>query len=281
VFLITDNSALEGAYYKGHSQARELSDIVFRIHKAQRDGGFILHVIHISGKRMKASGVGGLSRGDLTEGMMAGEDPLSYIPFHNGADERSGGKVSQWVQSWWTTKKGKNFGGFPLATITKESMFELRDLKAARLWMPPHTVMEVALELLCEDWLAHPQWHHVFVVPRFFTHFWRKDLIKDADMFFTVPANVPFWTANQFEPLIVAIILPHSYVPSYTGPWLVKGTDFGQRVEQALWRGFKCGDKGEPSRNDAGQLHDLEGELCELWEGPESGSRSVLQQLRV
>jgi hypothetical protein len=94
VFLITDNAAFEGAFYKGHSPARELSDIVFRVHKAQRDGGFVLHVIHISGKRIKASGVDGLSRGDLTEGMMAGKDPLSFIPFNRGADDRSIGKVS-------------------------------------------------------------------------------------------------------------------------------------------------------------------------------------------
>ena len=103
--------------------------------------------------------------------------------------------------------------------------------------------------------------------------------MKDADVFFTVPANVPFWTAGQFEPLIVAIILPHSHVPSYTGPWVVKGTDVGQRVEQALRRGFKCGGREELDRNDAGELHDLEGKLCELWESPESGSRAVLQQL--
>ena len=50
VFLITDNSAFEGAFYKGHSQSRELSDIVFRVHKAQRDGGFILHVITYQAK---------------------------------------------------------------------------------------------------------------------------------------------------------------------------------------------------------------------------------------
>jgi hypothetical protein len=81
VFLITDNSAFEGAFYKGHSPSRELSDIVFWVHKAQHDGGFVLHVIHISGKRMKASGVDGLLRGNLTEGMMAGKDPLSFIPF--------------------------------------------------------------------------------------------------------------------------------------------------------------------------------------------------------
>ena len=103
--------------------------------------------------------------------------------------------------------------------------------------------------------------------------------MKDADVFFSVPANVPFWTADQFEPLIVAIILPHSYVPSYTGTWLVKGTDAGQRVEQALWRGFKHGGEEDFNRNDSGELHDLEGKLCQVWESPESGSRAVLQQL--
>ncbi len=87
--LITDNSTFEGAYYKGHFPSRQLSEIVFQVHKAERDGGFILHVIHISGKRMKALGVDGLSRGDSTEGMMGGKDPFSFIPFHQGADERA------------------------------------------------------------------------------------------------------------------------------------------------------------------------------------------------
>jgi hypothetical protein len=80
VFDMTDNMAFEGAYYKGHSPSAKLNDIVFRLHKAERDGGFILHVLHISGKRMKATGVDGLSRGDLTEGMLAGADPL-LLPF--------------------------------------------------------------------------------------------------------------------------------------------------------------------------------------------------------
>ncbi len=86
VFLITDNLSFKGAYYKGHSPTRHLLEIVFHVHKAEQYGGFILHVIHISGKRMKASRVEGLSRGDLTEGMMGGRDPLSFIPFHKGAD---------------------------------------------------------------------------------------------------------------------------------------------------------------------------------------------------
>jgi hypothetical protein len=273
VFLITDNAAFEGAFYKGHSPARELSDIAFRVHKAQRDGGFVLHVIHISGKRMKASGVDGLSRGDLTEGMMAGKDPLSFIPFNQGADDRSRGKVSAWVHSWWKTRRDTPFGGFPLRNITKDNMFELRDLKAARLWMLAPAAMEVALELLCEDRLAHPQWPHVFVVPRLMTHLWRKDLMKYSDLLFTVPAQVPFWTSGQFEPLIVAIILPLSHVPRYTGPWVVKGTDEGERAALTLRRGFQTGEQ-----DDTGEFHELDGFLRKVWKDPESWSRFVLQQ---
>ena len=274
VFLITDNSSFKGAYYKGHSPSWHLSEIVFRVHKAERDGGFLLHVIHISGKRMKASGVDGLSHSDLMEGMMGGQDPLSFIPFDLGADERSNGLVSQWVCSWWTTEEGANFGGLELVEIRKDNMFELRDLKAARLWMLPPAAMEVAMELLYEDQLAHPQWPHVFVVPRLITHLWRKELMKSVDLLFTVPVSVPFWTARQFEHLIIVIILPLSYVPSYTGPWLVKGSEEGEHAEQALRRSFKGGE--DP--NDAGEFHELDGSLCQVWEDPTVGSWLVLQQ---
>ncbi len=90
VFLITNNSEFKGAYYKGHLHSRELSDIVFRVHKAQQVVGFVLHVTHISRKRMMVSGVGGLSRGDLTKGMTAGHDPLLFIPFNKETDAQIG-----------------------------------------------------------------------------------------------------------------------------------------------------------------------------------------------
>ena len=37
IFVFTENSAFEGCYYKGHSTSEELSDIVFHLHKAERD----------------------------------------------------------------------------------------------------------------------------------------------------------------------------------------------------------------------------------------------------
>ena len=170
VFVMTDNTSFEGAYYKGHSPSEKLNNIVFRLHKSVRDGGFILHVLHISGKRMKATGVDGLSRGDLTEGMMAGGDPFSFLPFDWGANDRSQGAVGAWVRSWWQNQKREDWGGLSLEEVTGESMFELKNPRAPRLWMLPPALMETGLELFGDDRLAHPEWGHVFVVPRLMTH---------------------------------------------------------------------------------------------------------------
>jgi hypothetical protein len=163
VFVLMDNSAFKGSYYKGHSMSRELSDIVFRLYKAQRAGGFILHVLHISGKRMKATGVNGLLRGDHTEGMMARDDPMSFLPFHMETDTRLQGRVGKWVRSWWRTSdrgpnldQGRDWGGLPLVEINHDNIFKLKDVKAARLWLLPPAAMEVAIKILWEDKLAHP-----------------------------------------------------------------------------------------------------------------------------
>ena len=173
VFVLADNSAFEGSYYKGHLTSRELSDIEFCLFRAQRAGGFILHGLHISGKRMKATGMDGLSRGDHTEGMMAGEDPMSFLQLHQGADTRSRGRVGKWVHSWWRTSdqaqgsgQERDWGGFPMEEVNQDNMFELKNVKAARLWMLSPADIEVAIKLLWEDMLAHPQWH--------MTHMWRR-----------------------------------------------------------------------------------------------------------
>ncbi len=152
-----------------------------------------------------------------------------------------------------------------------QTMFKLKNLEAARLWLVPPAVMETVLELFCHDWMAHPQRPHVFVVPRLMTHLWRKNLGKDTDVLFTVPAGANFWASGQFKPQIVAIVFPLAHLPRYTGPWLVGGTDEGARFEQTLINGFKG--------NVTGELHELDGSLQCMWGDAASGSRVVLQQL--
>jgi hypothetical protein len=77
-------------------------------------------------------------------------------------------------------------------------------------------------------------------------------MMKNADLLFTVPDQVPFWTTGQFELLIIAVVLPLSHVPRYTGPWLVKGTDKGNK--QTLQKGCKG---GEPDDSDKCIIIDL------------------------
>ncbi len=81
---------------------------------------------------MKVTGVNSLSRGDHMEEMMAGDDQMSFLPFHLGADTQLQVRVGMWVQSWWRTSnrslgpgQGRDWGGLPLEVINQSNMFEL------------------------------------------------------------------------------------------------------------------------------------------------------------
>ena len=290
VFLFTDNMVFESTFYKGHSKtSSKLSGIILRLRKAERDGGLVLHVIHVAGTRMKDWGVDGLSRGDLLEGMLAGKDPLSFIPLSKGANERSEGRVAQWVKSWWRgggpvkrggKKKSKPWLGAELEEITKEKMFELHKTQRPRLWMPPPAAMETVMELFNEDRIAHPRCPHVFVVPRLMTHLWRRNLGKDADLLCTIAVGDHFWSRDQHEPLILAVVLPLAHVADHRGPWLARGTDEAERFSTELTFGFKLakapgklGPEDVPER-----LHDVGGELWEMWKDPVARGRNLLLQ---
>ena len=73
--------------------------------------GCILHVIHVAGTRMKEAGIDGLSRGDFMVGIMAGMDPLSFIPLNEGANERVCGRLKSWADSWWKDGLGRPWFG--------------------------------------------------------------------------------------------------------------------------------------------------------------------------
>jgi hypothetical protein len=60
---------------------------MFRLHNAERDTGFKLHVIHVACTQMKSCGVDDLSREDLMERPMARKDSLSFIPLAKGANQ--------------------------------------------------------------------------------------------------------------------------------------------------------------------------------------------------
>eukprot|EP00956_Cyclotella_meneghiniana_P007532 scaffold10178_cov23-Cyclotella_meneghiniana.AAC.4 len=274
IFIITDNMAYEGCFYKGHSTSERLSDVILRLRLLQRRTGTIVHVIHVAGTRMKSAGIDGLSRGDLLEGMMrATSHPLSFLPLSQSAEDRMPGKVKAWVDSWWQNGDGSPWGGAPLKLLSPADWFRLKDINEPRLWIPPPTAMLAVLEMFNDNHLSHPHLPHVFVVPRLMTHLWRKQLTKDADLVFTVQCDPDFWPAAMHEPLVVLIVFPLTFVDSYKGPWLVKGSEQASHTEGTLDRGFKLWKEG---RNDPNKLYELEGYMQGMWKGPEEWSRSVL-----
>jgi hypothetical protein len=117
VFLFTDNSTAEAVYYKGISSSRKLFELMLHLRKLEMDASLILHVIHVSGSRMIAEGGDGGSRGDLSQGVMAGRPILDYIPLHLSAFEREP-TLEAWVRSWWDEERG------PLTTLRPEGWFE-------------------------------------------------------------------------------------------------------------------------------------------------------------
>lgn len=277
IFVITDNMSFEGCFYKGHSTSEKLSDLILRIRMLQRRTGSLIHVVHVAGTRMKWAGIDGLSRGDLLEGMMqSSAHPLSFLPLSQSAEDRMPGKIKEWVDSWWQDGRGAPWGGAPLKLLSPADWFRLKNIDEPRLWVPPPTAMLTVLELFNDDRMTKPHLPHVFVVPRLMTHLWRKQLTKDADVVFTVQCDSSFWPAEMHEPLVVLIVFPLTFVDSYKGPWLVKGGAQATHTENTLDRGFKLWKAG---RDDPSKLHELEGYLPSMWEGPEEWSRSVLLQL--
>ena len=80
LFLFTDNFVADCVYYKGSSSSRALFLLILRLRKIQMAGDMIIHLIHISGKRMIASGIDGLSREVCNEGVMKGVPIINFYP---------------------------------------------------------------------------------------------------------------------------------------------------------------------------------------------------------
>ena len=187
LFLITNNKVFEATYYKGHSRSPKLNEIVFRLHQLERNTGAVFHVIHVVGTRMMESGVDGLSRRNFMMGiMLASKDPLSFLPFYLGANERTSGRVQKCVQSWWSMggKRRNWFSGKPPKLLAPKDWFTLYENNRPRLWCPLPGAMTTVVELFNEDRLVHPKIPHVFCVPCLMTHLWREALMKNADLEF-------------------------------------------------------------------------------------------------
>ncbi len=224
LFFFTDNQVAERAYYKGTSSSRTLFNLILRLRKIEMEGRMIIHVIHISGKRMIACGVDGLSRGDTSEGIGAGESMENFVPLHLDAAERSP-RIVDWVHRWWPTELGS------LTHLTMDDWFIWDESMEGCLWTPAPAGGEAAVEEFA-NWIHHTEDRiHIMLIPSLWTCTWRKQLKRASDTMLTVPNLFDFWNSNEhFEPLTLAIFIPYLNRP----PWRIKHHEIVAELERKL-----------------------------------------------
>ena len=253
-FLFTDNSTAEGCFYRGNSKSRRLHALVLSLRTMEMTYGMTIHVIHISGKRMIAQGTDGCSRGSLMEGVMAGQDMLTYVDLSRGSLERHP-PLLDWVRSWagrpklepltpegWFNEGHGISGGFLDGNkvwipthCKKNQMF---------LWAPPPSVADAALEELLKSRHKRTDLFHVVVLPRLMAPRWRRLFLKVCDFTFVASPGLPFWPTDMFEPLWVGIVLPFAHCR----PWSLKRAPLLVEMERDLRRVFETGE------GDAGNI---------------------------
>ena len=256
----------ERAYYNGGSNRNKLlDDLVFQLWNLQMRGNLRLHVYHVAGTRMIESGIDGLSRGDLTEGVSKGSSIMQFVPIHESPIARSP-KVFDWVMSWWEPKWGE------LHLMSKEDWFDKVMSQGCFLWDVPPVAGEVAVEQLCTHVHGRPESLHIVLIPRLCTSLWRKQLGKCVDLVLPILAGQEFWSSAMHEPLILAIYLPllpplHRYQP-----WRLRNSRLVAGTQLALHGMQKAGHKVDWNR-----LRQL---LLKAWQIPRmhgSLARNMLQ----
>jgi hypothetical protein len=126
-----------------------------RLRKLEVEQQCLLHVIHVAGTRMIGQGLDGLSRGNLTEGVMTRRSMTSFVPLSKSTLERDD-RVEPWIRSWagnalevlspndWFNR-GQGIDGYAVDDLGK-----LMPSHSAGvfLWHPPPAAASVAVEEL-------------------------------------------------------------------------------------------------------------------------------------
>ncbi|KAL7579199.1 hypothetical protein ACA910_011368 [Epithemia clementina (nom. ined.)] len=82
VFVFTDNYHAEAAFFRGTAKSPKVLALMLRLHVILMKGQAFVHIVWVSGKQMIDQGTDGLSRSNLTSGVMQGVPMLRYVPVH-------------------------------------------------------------------------------------------------------------------------------------------------------------------------------------------------------
>ncbi|KAL7560094.1 hypothetical protein ACA910_005352 [Epithemia clementina (nom. ined.)] len=191
IFVFTNNSTTESAFYHGTSKSKLLFDLVLRLKKLELKGKLFLHLIWVAGTCMIEQGTDGLSRGDLLTGVLAGGNMLEFAPLHLSCEAREPGILR------FCTDVTR--GIFSMSYIDPTGWFDISSTMSHHIWLPPPAAASIAVEKLCNFKHIHPQSAHVFVCPALMTHKWHKKLGRVADVVFMIPTVPSYGTENNMS----------------------------------------------------------------------------------
>jgi hypothetical protein len=220
IFIFTDNWVTEQCFFKGTSKSPLLFELVLRLRTLEMKGDLFIHLIWVAGTRMIEQGTDGLSRGDLSNGVMAGDSMLMHVPLNKDAFSRSPA-----LRDWLLKCPGPSW-----EVLTAEGWFNRGHQVGSFVWVPSPAVADAALEQLCESRHTRPGNAHMFVCPALMTARWRKQLRKVSDVMFSVPQGTSVWPQSMHEPVTVALICPLLH----SRPWQVRDTPLVARLKESL-----------------------------------------------
>jgi hypothetical protein len=201
IFIFTDNSTSEAAFWKRTSKSRLLFELVLRLKKLEMRYNLIFHVIHVAGRRMIDQGSDGLSRADHTRGVVTGRDIRHWVPLNQGALERSIG-LEKWL--------GRVLWDMRFHTLKPEGWFTTGRGYGNYVWAPPPAAVEVVVEQPGKARMKRPEALHLIVVPRLMTGRWRRHLGRGTDGYFKIKDFPETWDLSvQFEPILIFVCLPY------------------------------------------------------------------------
>ena len=148
IFMFTDNSTAEAAFWKGASASPKLFDLVLKLKQMELRHDIILHVIHISGKRMIAQGADGLSRADHSQGVMQGKPIRDFVPLHLDPLTREAG-LKTWIR--------RITRGLDPTFLDPEGWYTTGHGRGTYVWTPSPAAAEVVVEQLGRARLKRPE----------------------------------------------------------------------------------------------------------------------------
>ena len=208
LFLATDNMVTERAFFKGYSGFPVLDALVLRLRVLELTYHFLLHITHVSGRRMIQQGTDGASRGDQGTGSMTGIPIREFLPLHLDAFSRWE-PLKGWIREICS-------GLAPLTFLDPDGWFTKAHSPGNFVWVPPPAAAEVVVEQLSMARIKRPECFHMVVVPRLFTAYWRKHLTRATDLCIPFQHDKIWPIDKMFEPLLIFVCLPLiSYRPRF------------------------------------------------------------------